>query len=402
MSFESDYRKDMDSFCEENFTVSSEDMLALAKSGKKGKKRIRRRAVGTASAIILISAMAATVAAGAAGYGPMAFIFSHYIKDETTAQLAEQGYAYTVTDKDDSAASDCKGFGDTIDTDLISTTLIGIAGDTQQPRILLDARINDSEFAEEFDRFFIVTKTVDAQIYDEGNMDEYGPSYGFAVRDDDDASLYHISVDTPPAWVTGGQETVFTIESLQGYSTAMLDRYGVTEQDVEDSWNHAKPLTDSQQEVFLTFREYDIDDMIYRFVVPDNVFKRSYEEEYKGIIFINDGVSYDFNFAEYGSYEIWFNAYIDGIDPSRTPEDSGSEDANAYSLGEKLVLTIDGTEYRPHLDDNASALPWCDTAGEAFNGEAGAWYVAYHFDAADFDSAQSITLSDGETVYTLK
>ncbi len=411
MSIDS-YKNEIDRFCDENYNVSSEEMLIMAKKSLSGadirrRKIHTRRFAGLAAAFVAVSAVAVTAAAGAAGHGPMSFIFSHYIDDQTTAELVDSGYYFTVTDPVDAASQGAAvkgyaGFGETINTDLISTTLIGIAGDTQQPKILLDARINDKAFNDKYDHFFIVTKTIGAEIYEQGLDGDYGPNYGFAVKDDNDPTLYHISVDAPVAWVTGGEESVFTIESLQAYSGTMLRKYRVTEQEVEDSWNHAKQLPADKAEVFMTFEEYDIDDISYRFVVPDNVLKPVTEKTYKNMVFENDGVSYCFDNAEFGSYSTWFSVYIDGIDPSRSPEDSGTEDANAMSLGKSLILDVDGTELRAHLDDNATALPWCDQDGVCGRGEANAWYVAYHFDAVDFDKADRITLSDGRKSYVLK
>ena len=237
-------------------------------------KITRSTIAGIMAAMAAVSAMSSTVSAYDMDTESLSGIFSGYISDKSVSFDDTILYCPDYTDAvlDGASVDGYAGFAETINTDLISTTLVGIAGDEDQPRILVDVRINDKSFVKKHDRFFIVTKTIGAEIYEQGLDDEYGVSYGFAVQDKADPSLYHISVDAPIAWLINGEETVFSIEGIKGYSTKMLEKYHVTEQEVMDYWNYSEQLSDEKAGVFMTFEEYDIDDIMYHFIVPENVF----------------------------------------------------------------------------------------------------------------------------------
>ncbi|MBQ3918922.1 MAG: hypothetical protein II695_04545, partial [Oscillospiraceae bacterium] len=244
-------------------------------------KITRSTIAGIMAAMAAVSAMSSTVSAYDMDTESLSGIFSGYISDKSVSFDDTILYCPDYTDAvlDGASVDGYAGFAETINTDLISTTLVGIAGDEDQPRILVDVRINDKNFVKKHDRFFIVTKTIGAEIYEQGLDDEYGVSYGFAVQDKADPSLYHISVDAPIAWLINGEETVFSIEGIKGYSTKMLEKYHVTEQEVMDYWNYSEQLSDEKAGVFMTFEEYDIDDIMYHFIVPENVFDTGNETE---------------------------------------------------------------------------------------------------------------------------
>ena len=130
--------------------------------------------------------------------------------------------------------------------------------------------------------------------------------------------------------------------------------------------------------------------------------QKYYEEN--DFVFENDSIRYELCYAMYGSYSTELSLYMTGFDGDIDYESQEWEAIakNSEELGKKLVLTADGKEYRPTSYDKSTALPWCDTEGVCFRGEKNAWYVNFNFDSIDLENTQSVTLSDGETVYTIK
>ncbi|MBQ5311314.1 MAG: hypothetical protein ILP19_04650, partial [Oscillospiraceae bacterium] len=309
---------------------------------------------------------------------------------------------YTINDRFSFKAADAvRSFGKSRvvdvsehDDSIISIESLRVEGEIEQPRLLLHARINDKGFTDKYDHIFIVTEVLGREVYDKGLEDNYGSSYGFAVKDAKDPALYHISVDVPPAWVANGEETILTISALKGYSGNDMRKHGVTEKDVEDYWNHAQRNAAEN----LYFEELDIDDITYRFIVPDNALSPAIEKRYQQTTFEKNGAAYTICSAQYGSSETRLNAYIGGIDLSQTYDDYAFEFEGAEDLAKGLVMTVDGKEYRPH----STSVPSCDKDGYGELEKPGVWYVGFNFDAINYNSAKNITLSCGSKSYTLK
>ncbi|MCR4646793.1 MAG: M13 family metallopeptidase [Oscillospiraceae bacterium] len=71
-------------------------------------------------------------------------------------------------------------------------------------------------------------------------------------------------------------------------------------------------------------------------------------------------------------------------------------EADWETFAADFILTVDGTEYTSTGVD----LSYCDTDGEVF--EAGTCCTGVYFPGIDYDNAETITLTVGEDVYTLK
>ncbi|MBP3271717.1 MAG: hypothetical protein J6M17_05750 [Ruminococcus sp.] len=430
MSIGSEYKEQVDSFANDTYKFSGEEMLIMAKrnninvteNGTKAKRRgIKKAAVIAYAAAACVGASALTAAAGAAGYGPMASMFRKYHNDETTAKLAEQGYAYTAED----AAKDSKpeelmqfkGIGDTIETEDFAATLTGIAGDNWAPKMLVDIRVKDADVAAANDKIGLYTQCMGPEEFDT-RRENFATDYSSCVKDENDSSLYHASVEVPPLWVTSGEETVFYIDSIitlnTGSGTPISEGIVIADEMFNDLLGEDIAMpdgSDMSEEAFAKFNEqleklsFNKADMQYRFVVSEDTFKQAARPSYDNRSFEFGGVTYDLDEALYAADNTWVAVHYDFVG---TELAGGSEnfeevsekfDENAVKFSEQLVITVDGKEYKA---DASQTAEWCDTKGTELEKVKNKCYMTVVFPAIDFDNAKSVTISDGTVTYDLK
>lgn len=416
MSIRSDYKREVDLFCEHSCNVSGEEMLNMAKRNsikettegrtqQKGNKKLKKGIIIMAAACVGLTAM--TAAAGAAGYGPMASVFGHYIHDDATAKLAEEGYALTPEDVEENSVNEAlseesrsyPGLGNTAQSGSFDITLMGLAGDTQSPRLLIDLKVNDTELLSKYDKFMVYGKTLGAEGME--YKETQGTDIAIGEKDDTQEDLFHLSMPIPPYWVTNGEETYTFITDIYGYNGDMMNSSGVTDEILLEYSEHNMGMDDWDKiDLMLGGAYKESNEIEFRYFVPEGTLKESEYCDYTDIVFEQDGVKYNIYGANFGAHAVYLAVSLDDVDSIYSNMgDYMALQENSRALGEKLVLNADGKEYHPDLDQ---ATPWCDENGECILMEKGKWYMNFNFDAVDYENAEKVTISDGTNTFDLK
>ncbi len=385
MDFKQEYSRQVDVLCNTANPISGEEMLRRIKeaSGKEEKTGIRMKRTVKMTALIAACiaalSMTLTVAAGAAGIGPLADLFRELFHDETTAQIVEEGCVYEV--------------GKTASDGIFQTNFIAVTGDEQTPKFLLDIYIHDEAVAAENDVIGVCMYTLGVQQYEQ-ELDSYGTCDGLAYKDETIPNLYHASIVGAPAWVTTGEEFVTDVCMI------VLD---IDEQITEADRAASNEIGYS---IYLYPKDMTIRNthMEFRTTLPEDHFHVVEYRAYDDMKFSYHGIDYYFYYAEYGAYrtDLYFWYRFEGS--SLTGEETDYWEVelllenNWHKLANELVLTVDGTQYT--VDENNPGYTWCDTEGEL--GEKNRCSVCPTFPFIDYANAESITLSFGEVSYTLK
>lgn len=210
------YQEQMNRICETN-TLTAEDILEASYRKvipfeHRVVKRATWKAVAAAIACVVTVSVSA-VGAGAAGYGPLASLFLK-AADPTTADLAEKGYLYEMNE--------------TKEKDGYQATLLGIAGDRDNPMIMMKLYIPDDEFVEKYDNIYITMyEGIEKNRYETNRIDLYLDrgeenvlgSYGFgevsAKRDEDDHHVYYFSAR---GLMLEGEPSIVSVRSIRYYT----------------------------------------------------------------------------------------------------------------------------------------------------------------------------------------
>ena len=438
MSIDSRYKKEVDSFCSETYKVSSEEMLQMAKRNTSNKTntistkaKVAKRAVLIPVAAALFGMAAVSAAAGAAGYGPLSGlsdVFVKYFGDETTEKLADEGYIYTAQDyAEDSKTEPEKNdservyavMGETVVKDGFEVKIVGMAGDTQDPQMLLDITVQDEQVAAQSDMLGVYMLVLGTEAFD-NDRESYLEEYGKAVKDETDPKLFHASVRCPPAWVTTGQEIVADIVCIHTMedNTDGIHKY-YRDEEVMDHGFSPNDFSKSADEIASTGKinasnyyekiKEHLTDIQFRFTVPDNIFKQSERIDYKelSMSYEIDGQEYHLCRGEFGSHraEICLDF---GLSPSYPAEEFNKSYENwvaAQSIVAKFTLNVDGKEYLPQVDNTGL---YCDTEGNCDLCIKNRCYLVLFFPCIDIDKADNVILtvkdetSGKETSHDLK
>lgn len=390
MDLRCEYKKQTDAFCDNACKIGGEEMLRRIRddvSAGEEEPTGRIRVKHTGKIVIFIAAcfaalsMTLTVAAGAAGYGPLADLFRQIFHDETTAQIVEEGCLYEV--------------GKTVSDGIFQTNFIAVTGDEQTPKLLLDIYVNDDTIAAENDIIGVCAYTLGVQQY-ENELDQYGTCDALAYRDENNPNLYHASIVGASAWVNFGEEFVLDVSRI------ILDiDEKVTEQDKLQS-----NLPGYDLHHFLYEEPYTIEEthMEFRLTIPSGIFHDIQYCDFDPMIFSCNGIDYQLFYAEYGAYrtDLYFrfvhegSGLTAGMTDYREIEETLQKAWIEFVSG--LVLTVDGKDYV--LSEENRGYVWYDTEGES--GEKHLSYVSPSFPAIDYANAQSVTLSFGNETFTLK
>lgn len=414
MSIGSKYKEQTDLFCEAAYKVGSEEMLEMAKtnSGKRTGAAKKLRFAGKAVLIpvaAVLFGISATVAAGAAGYGPLSGLFTKYFDDNATQKLADEGYIYTAENYAEDTVSDDSEkrypvMGETLEKDIFSARVMGLAGDTQNPMMLIDITVNDPAVVEASDIIGVYTLALGTEEF-ETRMEDFGLSYGKGVRDENDPSLYHVSTRVPPLWVTNGEEVVVDIVSIHTLGDNdgrwelgeyELARMFSGSNNISSTDFYDKEIEDmglSPTELTSKVKVHCVD-MQFRFTIPENVLKEAAEVWYDELEFEVNGTLYRLNRGEFGAHETHFSLDYDMEDFDYPARDKADKEAAA-----QFVLTVDGVSITP---DVTKTWAFKDEVGNVNLGIKDMCYMPLSFPAFDYENAQSIILSANGVSYEVK
>ncbi|MBQ9384109.1 MAG: hypothetical protein IJT87_07715 [Ruminiclostridium sp.] len=383
------------------------------------KKRFKmKKPVIIAASIAAAAALTASV--GAVSFGLLSEMFTKYFGDSATKQLADEGYIYTAENFAEDNGSDGTDklypvMGETLEKGIFTAKILGIAGDTQDPMMLIDITVSDPEVTAANDVIGVYTQAIGTYEF-ENKRDSYAITYSKGVKDEEDPSLYHVSARVPPYWVTQGEEVVFDIvrihtlandESDTAHSDEELAEFGLnTEGTLVKHYVLDEEIADfgavgmSYYDFFGMLKTYDVD-MQFRFTLPENVLKeapRSWYDLSEGLVYEADGTEFILTYGEFGAHSSVFSLSC-GI--REELEDylkiSGMERARKFA--EQFVLTVDGTEYTPDLEQ---AFTTRDTKGWGDLMIENMCYLHLVFPPVDYENAQSITLSANGVSYEVK
>ena len=309
-------------------------------------------------------------------------MFTKYFGDSATAKLAENGYAYTAEDyASDNASSGNAGtypvMGETLEKGIFSAKVLGIAGDTQDPMVLIDIKVNALEAAAASDIIGVYTQAIGTGEFEE-NRGKYGLVYSKGVRDEEDQTLYHVSTRVPPKWMTNGEEVTFDIVSIhmRGENESGNDWKGYFVQELDDFGIDAS-------EVNSRLKVHNVD-MQFRFTLPENVLKESVENDYDELAFEVNGKTYRLHYAEFGAHKTIIR--FDYVDAGYNYDVNLAADMKA---AEQFALTVDGVRYTPDIGQTGSFI---DDQGNCNLGIKDMCYMSLYFQAIDYENAQSIKL----------
>ena len=411
--------------CEKNSFSDNDQLFSIVKERasnmEKKKYKFKKPTVIAAS---IAAAAALTVSVGAVGFGLLSEMFTKYFGDGATKQLADEGYIYTVENyaEDntfDGAERMYPVMGETLEKGIFTAKVLGIAGDTQDPMMLIDITVNDPEVAAASDIIGIYAQAIGTDEF-ENKRDSYGIFYSKGVKDEEDPSLYHVSARVPPLWVTQGEETVFDIVSI--HTLGDNDSYKAFSEEyyaelnnlpenaiISHSYYWLQELDDfgiSPTEVSSRIKVHDVD-MQFRFTIPGNVLKeapRKYyylSDELDKLGYEVDGIVFYLCYSEFGAHETFFSFDCGTFENERDDTGVWSFDRHekAMEVAEQFILTVDGTEYKPDID---TAHIFRDSEGITTLMIKDMCYLQFRFPAVDFENAQSITLSANGVSYEIE
>ena len=381
--YKNEYIKMMDDIADSTCNVSAEDILARANTikmentmenkTKKGKRRFMGATVACAT-FILASAvvLASTQKEVIAGF------FRNIFHDEVTAKIVDKGYWLEIDQTVDSEDGN------------YSVKYIAISGDCYNPVILADIRVNDDDIAAKYDTLEVFTYSLGEEVYN-NELGNYGTEAAFALQDENDKNLYHLSTRGTPYWF---QEGGIVVLDVSGFAYVTDENRDFFEK------SNALALTD---EDFATPVPMDgcQSTAAIRIQVPEQAIAPTSNQEFERDVCFTDGV-YDFYpvHVEYSSYATiveFVTDYTDDIEVTPYPNDPGgyidgqpiNDSFNNIAANTRLV--VDGQEFSA----TTAFMVYYDEERNVCGDHM-------EFPGIDFESATSVVLKYGDTSFTLK
>lgn len=380
INVKTEYTRQMNGFCDANCKTTAEDILKMAKermtdnsdgigdvfakagnadnmgnvvsiSEHKRKKKIWKALIPAACFLLISTTALATT-------GHLSTLFRNIFKDETTAEIVEQGYLYEV--------------GQSKTEGIFQVDFVAVTGDAQTPKLVFDVYVHDEELAANNDRIYMLAYTLGMEQY-ENELDSYAPSEAYGEKDAEIDNLYHVSMTGAPVWMTSGESVVVDVCQIQ---------------------------FDLEQENPAT---YELN-MEYRFTPPSDVYYPVSDVYYEDIMFSHGGIDYYLQTGLYGPYrsELIFHFDYEGAiaveEQTDYTELEGELQAKWLDFIETVTLVVDGEEYR--VDDIEKGYIWCDVEGEVF--EKNHCSVCPYFPSVNYEEANSVVIKAGDKSYILK
>lgn len=385
------YKKQMDSYCQENLKLTAEDILKATPkaavtdlSGAKKKMNIKTKIASIAAACVLTTGLTGVVA-GAAGIGPMKEIVPNIFTPKTqTAQsdskqaaddkvsekLVDEGYLLNINETKSAMGYD--------------VTLQGITGDITNPQLLFKIKVNDETFTK-------ANKSFVATVYTGLSEDAYANRYDVnesvgsymyttatAVQDSNDTSIYYLSMPGNVYWMTSGNDVVVEFRSIRENCTG-------------DTWDNETMLN-----------------LVYRFTMPSDgsalktVAIYNYEFGETKAFVSDSGIKFYLQEADFGAYDTTIVFQYDLQDTKLdyiTSDFWGNYDAvqnEINKVGGEITLVVDGTEYKMTSVGGC----YCDEKGEFGPKFRTHWTTS--FASINFDAAKEIVLKYRNTMIVIK
>lgn len=387
------YKKEVDSFCDDKFKLTAEDILKAASeksqarvddiSGVTKKMKIKKLISIVAVCLVTVGAIG-VVSAAAAGFGPLTSLFNisamiqsqedirNAHEDAISASLAEQGYLMNI--------SETQVVGD------FEVTLEGITGDWSNLQMVYTIKCNDEEYVANHSRLNMTyyggaseeqyANRID--LVDWESLDSLEGYFiydtGYAVQSPDDPSVYILTCGVYPTFVEAGATICTEIRSIR---------------ETDDTY-----INYENEEVMLN--------CAFSFVLPEDmssfadtsVISHSYEDA--PIIMGTHDVEYHVTYVEFSEYSTYIEMefYYDGTDLEYIDEDFW---ANYDAAGEAyqsttcdMRLIVDGVEYEP------------TELGGVYGDPSGLRRGMIEFSEINFAEASSVALTYPGSVYVIK
>ena len=377
MSFNENYKKQMDNFCDENITITASDILAKAHKQETTSKVIEFRPkkvkkvttfIAAAVACAMITSVTALAATGVLGQW-----IDQIFGDKVTSEIVDKGYLYEINQSKED--------------ENFRIDLIAVTGDSSTPKLLLDVYLNGENMVKATDKILLHAYILPEEKM-ENEIDDYAPSMGIGVKDENAEGLYHVLMDGPMAWLTGGDEVMVKVSNVilnpTTEGTGIEDAGDVSDYNGKecDEWI-AADLRYSFTSAATNF--HPISDIVYN----------------KGISFNHNGISYNLTRGEYGVYASMLSFEYDYLGTEFAKGETEYEKLeeklheNWRSFIKDVTLIVDGTEYKVNTKETEMGYTYCNPETKHCN-------TLPYFPSFEYKSAQSIVLKHGDTSYTLK
>ncbi len=372
MSVKTEYKQQADAFYNARHRVTAEELLLLAKEREVAvenqneetgevidftEKRIRKAAwkkfLSAACIVVVISLATATVTLAATG--KLGELFRYFFKDDTTADLVEEGYFYDINQ------SATEG--------IFRVDLVAVAGDINTPKLVFDVYVDDTNLTSLNERIYLSAYTLGVEQY-ENELDHYSTFEGWGEKDAEIDNLYHVSIDGASTWISHGEPVVVSVREIRFEHMA--------------------------QPYYMNLE--------YRFTLPAESLYPVVQTYYEGSRFPYEKEDYYLNYVEYGAYNTGCSFMFPYDGESLEGQYTTREDLEALlqmrwdSFKEGLVLLADGVEYgrNPEMD----SVGYIDTEGIA--GPTGWFHVWVYFPKIDVSAAKEIYLKHGDSKFQIK
>ncbi len=361
-----EYRKQMDTFCEKNNTISAQDILNRAKNQtptpteekvvefkpKKSKGMVWKAAIPAVLCFLLIGT---TTVAATGHLSDLSSWFRNLFKDEKTAEIIDAGYYETM----DMMAED----------ETFEVHIIGVSGDTNNAHVAMEIFVKDDALVHNRDKIYLEAYCMSTYEY-EHNLDNYAPWDTVGYQDENNENLYHVNLRTG-LWIADGSQCVLEIIKIR------LGGDGLPWRTRNVSLKYTlKADTNSFYQMEQHFADF----------IPFEYKGRTYS-----LIYVISGYYYT---------ELIFR----DMNAEKPTEDEmysygcTEEESEAWKeFIKQVVLVVDGVEYR--VNPGGEHFPCYE---ENTYGDGTYTHMHPYFPAFIYDDATSVEVRCGDTVYKVK
>lgn len=283
-------------------------------------------------------------------------------EDKVTPKLIDEGYYHEINK--------------TVEEDIFKVELVGLAGDDNNPILMLDIYVDDEEIVEKYDVLCMEICALGESQY-ETQKDVYGYRTVYAEKSDEDSNCYHVAERFSPAWVGNNKTTLVGIKSIE---------FEIDDETIGESF-------ELEMEFKFTAPENCLKSTRYVYCESqDFILTNEIKEEDRVVKYIVEGVSF-------GSYK----SIVDVNFVEQVDNDNGIVDVLALFsdwkvFAENIVIIADGVEYSC-MDSGYSFSDMNEDGMSTIEDSYGMWLS---FSGIDFSECEKIEIKCGDEVYTVK